>query len=460
MSSVILAEHIAIISAGQTAKIPASVRKMLQRVTLDAYGLMLSARNTDYIQAIQSSCVDHGDTTAFGHGSRFTMQDAVLINGTAVHGEDFDDTFEGTPVHVSSVIIPTILAIAEREDLPPDKFIGAMAFGAELICRLALVAPTAIHRQGFHPTAILGAFGASLTASIAYGLSAQQTASALGIVGSMASGIIEYLAEGTWTKRMHPGWAAAAGIKSAVMAKAGFTGPRTVFEGTHGLFKGFAHDSIAPDFGHLESFGEEWISSGLAFKPYACGTMTQPFVDCAIQASKILSTGDIREIHAHVGEGTVHRLWEPLDEKRNPSTPYGAKFSVPYCIAIGFLDGKAGLNEFTEDQLSRDDIQSITSKTTYSINPEDPYPGEYVGWLDFVDLEGKTHTIKQACLRGGKQEPMTDPELEDKFKNNLMFAGLETTDIVSAQERINHLFNPKNNIRECVRALAMIGEKP
>ena len=176
MSSVILAEHIAITSAGQTAKIPASVRKMLQRVTLDAYGLMLSARNTDYIQAIQSSCVDHGDTTAFGHGSRFTMQDAVLINGTAVHGEDFDDTFEGTPVHVSSVIIPTILAIAEQEDLPPDKFIGAMAFGAELICRLALVAPTAIHRQGFHPTAILGAFGASLTASIAYGLSAQQTA--------------------------------------------------------------------------------------------------------------------------------------------------------------------------------------------------------------------------------------------------------------------------------------------
>ena len=83
-----------------------------------------------------------------------------------------------------------------------------------------------------------------------------------------------------------------------------------------------------------------------------------------------------------------------------------------------------------------------------------------MGWLDFVDLEGKTHTIKQACLRGGKQEPMTDPELEDKFENNLIFAGLETTDIVSAQERINHLFNPKNNIRECVKALAMIGEKP
>jgi len=459
MSSVILAEHIATISTSQTANIPESVSQMLQRVTLDAYGLMFSARNTDYIRAIESSCMDNGNSTAFGHGSRFTMQDAALINGTAIHGEDFDDTFEGTPVHVSSVIVPTILAITEREDVSPDTFIKSMACGAELICRLALVAPTAVHRQGFHPTAILGAFGASLTASVAYGLSPQQTASALGIVGSMASGIIEYLAEGTWTKRMHPGWAASAGIKSAMMAKAGFKGPRTVFEGTHGLFKGFASNSITPDFGHLESFGDGWVSAGLAFKPYACGTMTQPFVDCAVQASKILRSENIKEIHAHVGEGTVHRLWEPLEEKRNPSTPYGAKFSVPYCVAIGFLDGKAGLNEFTEEQLSRDDIQSLTSKITYSINPEDPYPEEYVGWIDVIDLEGTTHTVKQSCLRGGKQEPMAQQELEDKFKNNLMFAGLDNKDIASARDCINQLFDPKNNIRECVKALAMIGEK-
>jgi len=459
MSSVILAEHIATISTSQTANIPESVSQMLQRVTLDAYGLMFSAQNTDYIRAIESSCIDNGNSTAFGHGSRFTMQDAALINGTAIHGEDFDDTFEGTPVHVSSVIVPTILAITEREDVSPDTFIKSMACGAELICRLALVAPTAVHRQGFHPTAILGAFGASLTASVAYGLSPQQTASALGNVGSMASGIIEYLAEGTWTKRMHPGWAASAGIKSAMMAKAGFKGPRTVFEGTHGLFKGFASNSITPDFGHLESFGDGWVSAGLAFKPYACGTMTQPFVDCAVQASKILRSENIKEIHAHVGEGTVHRLWEPLEEKRNPSTPYGAKFSVPYCVAIGFLDGKAGLNEFTEEQLSRDDIQSLSSKITYSINPEDPYPEEYVGWIDVIDLEGNTHTVKQSCLRGGKQEPMAQQELEDKFKNNLMFAGLDNKDIASARDCINQLFDPKNNIRECVKALAMIGEK-
>lgn len=459
MSSVILAEHIAAISTSKDANVPKSVRQMLHRVTLDAYGLMLSARGNDYIKAIEGSCLDQGNSTAFGHGSRFTVQDAALINGTAIHGEDFDDTFEGTPVHVSSVIIPTMLAIAEREQIDQERFISSMAHGAELICRLALVAPTAVHRQGFHPTAILGAFGASLTASMAYGLNAQQTASALGIVGSMASGIIEYLAEGTWTKRMHPGWAASAGIKSAVMAKAGFKGPRTVFEGTHGLFKGFASDAITPEFKYLESFGEDWVSAGLAFKPYACGTMTQPFVDCAVQASKILNPMDIKEIHAHVGEGTVHRLWEPLKEKRNPSTPYGAKFSVPYCVAIGLLDGKAGLNEFTQEQLSRDDIQAMASKITYSINPKDPYPDEYVGWIDVVDSEGNTHTFKQSCLRGGKQEPMSQHELEAKFTNNLIFSGLDAIDISSAQGSINQLFDSSNNIRECIKALAIIGEK-
>ena len=204
MTQRILAEQIATVATSHTT-VPPDVRAMLHRVTLDAFGLMLAARQTNYIEALKASCLDQGAATAFGHGSGFTVQDSTLINGTAVHGEDFDDTFEGTPVHVSSVIVPTMLAIAERENISRDRLINAMAQGSELICRLALVAPTAIHRQGFHPTAILGAFGASLTASIAYQLTPQQTASALGIVGSMASGIIEYLAEGTWTKRMHPG---------------------------------------------------------------------------------------------------------------------------------------------------------------------------------------------------------------------------------------------------------------
>ena len=108
-----------------------------------------------------------------------------------------------------------------------------------------------------------------------------QWVNALGIAGSMASGIIEYLAEGAWTKRMHPGWAAQAGYRAARMAQEGFTGPRTLFDGEHGFFHAFAN-SDACDFGAmLDGAAEEWLSSTIAFKPYACGTMAHPYIDCA-----------------------------------------------------------------------------------------------------------------------------------------------------------------------------------
>ena len=145
----------------------------------------------------------------------------------------------------------------------------------------------AIHKQGFHPTAILGAFGASIGVSKILENNINQTTSSLGIVGSMASGIIEYLAEGTWTKRMHPGWAGSCGWKSAHLGKTNFKGPRTVLDGNHGLFNTFAHSSIVPNFSKLiNKLGSYWHTNDLAMKPFACGTMTQPFIDCAINARK------------------------------------------------------------------------------------------------------------------------------------------------------------------------------
>ncbi len=247
-----VAERIAYQAHNPRLDIPASVREKLLELTLDAYGLMIAARREPYITAIVNSALDSGEAFAFGHPGRFTVMDACLINGTAVHGEDFDDTFEGTPVHISSIIVPVMFALAQRTEINEQTWIRAMAVGSELICRLALVAPTAVHRQGFHPTAIFGVFGAALSASVVMRLTPEQTSRALGIAGSMASGIIEYLAEGTWTKRMHPGWAASAGVRAAAMAKQGFQGPRTVFEGTHGVFKAFAAEQVPKDFSYLE----------------------------------------------------------------------------------------------------------------------------------------------------------------------------------------------------------------
>jgi 2-methylcitrate dehydratase PrpD len=204
-----------------------------------------------------------------------------LVNGTAAHGEDFDDTFEGGPVHAGAVIVPAVLAACERHNPDGRMALIGIAAGTEVLCRLSLVVPKAVHKAGFHPTAIFGAMGAAAGVGAALNLNAKQIVDALGIAGSMAGGIIEYLAEGAWTKRLHAGWAAQSGIRAALLARGGFVGPRTVFEGVHGLFHGFAHTSDGDYNALLGDFGTRWVTDTVAFKPYPCGTMAQPYIDCA-----------------------------------------------------------------------------------------------------------------------------------------------------------------------------------
>ena len=164
--------------------VPERVDATCAALLMDVTGLCVAARNADYVRAVRATA-EPGACTMIGHDGRHDAATTALVNGTAAHGEDYDDTFEGGPIHAGAVIVSAVLAAAERHGLG----------GADAI---------------------------------------------RGIAGSMASGIIEYLAEGTWTKRMHPGWAAQAGLRAARLAAAGFTGPRTVFEGEHGFFHGFA----------------------------------------------------------------------------------------------------------------------------------------------------------------------------------------------------------------------------
>ena len=337
--------------------IPESVQQKLQIIVMDSIGLMASAKKEPYIVSLIDALKEIGDCVLVGHENKTSPFNASIINGTSVHGEDFDDTFEGTPVHVGAVMVPAMLSVAQTNNLSGQEFLRGLAIGSELICRLALVAPTAVHRQGFHPTAIFGAFGSSIGISSVIGSDIKQMSSALGIVGSMASGIIEYLAEGTSTKRLHPGWASGCGYQSANIAKSGFLGPRTVFEGKHGAFNSFAKDTIKPDFSHItDQLGSRWECTNLAIKPYACGTMAQPFIDCAIKLrDKIENIEEIEKIVAQVGEGTVHRLWEPLNFEEVKQ-----KFHANLNFAGIKKDTIAKLNSFVENIFKTKDFKSLS----------------------------------------------------------------------------------------------------
>jgi 2-methylcitrate dehydratase PrpD len=421
-----IAETFAAWAGALTAEdIPAPVRAVANDVLLDLAGNCVSVRNLDYIQAVANGWDGEGNCTAFGHKQGFDAGGAAVINGTAAHGEDFDDTFEGSPVHAGAPAIPAVLAACERFGRSGSDALVGISVAMELMCRMTVVAPTAIHRAGFHPTAVIGTMGAAAGVAAALGMSSAQTTHALGIAGSLASGIIEYLAEGTWTKRLHPGWAAQSGLKAALLAKQGFTGPRTVFEGTHGFFFAFADHGFDRDFSHLTAgLGTDWRMQGVAFKPYACGTMAQPYIDCAIQLAKRgVRAEDIAEIHCETGEGIVHRLWEPLGEKHRPSTPYSAKFSIPYLIAVGFLDQAVGLAQFTEERIHDPAVLDLAGKVRYVVDPDNEYPRNYTGHIRAVLRDGQETVVRQPYMRGGKRERLLHDEIVAKFRNNVAFGG-------------------------------------
>jgi len=404
-------------------RIPPEVRDIVEKLLIDVAGLCVAARNNDYARSALGSWEANGGCTAIGHARTLDAAGAAFVNGTAAHGEDFDDTFEGGPVHAGAVIVPAVLAIAERNRIEGSDALRGIAVGIEVMCRASLVAPKLIHKAGFHPTAVLGAMGAAAGVAAALNFSRNELVHALGIAGSMASGIIEYLAEGAWTKRMHPGWAAQSGIRAADLARAGFVGPRTVFEGTHGLYHGFARTTEGDWAKLLDDFGSRWVAASVAFKLYACGTMTHPYIDCARRLAKRIGIEDIVELVCEAAEGTVHRLWEPLAAKQRPPNAYAAKFSTPYCIAAGLVLGHAGLEAFTEERARDERLRGLAAKVRYEIDPDNPYPDEFTGHVRAKLRDGSVVEERQPHLRGGAHEPLSRADVEEKFRLNCAHGG-------------------------------------
>ncbi len=166
------------------------------------------------------------------------------------------------------------------------------------------------------------------------------------------------------------------------MAQAGFIGPRTLFDGEHGFFHAFANSDGCDFTAMLDGAGKQWLCADIAFKPYACGTMAHPYIDCARKlAAEGVAPGDVTSIECKTAEGIVHRLWEPLAAKQNPPNGYAAKFSIPYAVAVGMLRGDAGLIEYEESVVHDPAVRALAAKVRYVVDPDNPYPRQFTGHL-------------------------------------------------------------------------------
>jgi len=394
------------------ADVPPAVVEKAKLVFLDTLGIALASSTMDFgLMAINVARKLGGPKASLliGTSDRVAAANAVIANGTLAHGLDYDDTLEEAIVHTGCCAGITALAAGEEVGATGAAVLEAAIVGTEVLCKVGLVAPGKFHARGFHPTAICSTFGAAAAAGKLYGLNLNQWVDAFGLCGSQSSGIIEYLADGTWTKRIHPGWSAHGGVIATLLAKEGFRGPAKVLEGTHGFFSAFGGKNDY-DFEKILELGQRWEIPRLTFKSYPCGSISHPYMDCALRIKQKHSPhpDKIKEVICRTAEGPVHRLWEPLANKQKPVSSYGAKFSLPYSIAV---------------MLIRDhEVLDLAAKVRYEVDPTIDYPRHFEGHVQLKMKDGSVFTEDQLHPRGGYEDPLPPEEIEAKFHANARLA--------------------------------------
>ena len=419
-----IAEWAAAVDSGA---LPAAVRRVAGHMLLDVAGLCVAARGSDYVAAVKAAWDADGRCTAIGHRRGLDAAGAALVNGTAAHGEDYDDTFESTPVHAGAVVVPAVLAACEADGRAGADLLKGIAVAAEVMCRMALVAPTAQHRAGFHPTAVNGAPAAAAGIGAALGLRRQPITDALGVAGSLASGIIEYLAEGAWSKRLHPGWAAQAGLRAARLGAAGFRGPRTVFEGAHGFFKAFGHAEITPDFSLLTAGLGESVADGrhrlqalrLRHHVPAVHRRRHPprRTGCRGPPTSPMS-------FARSARRPCTAYGSPRPRRRGPrAPPIRPSSACPTASPSASSTAPPASSSSRQMRLADPEVLALAAKVGYRIDPANEYPRNYFGHVRLTTLDGQVHEAEQPHLRGGTRQPLSPEELAAKFRANTAHGG-------------------------------------
>jgi 2-methylcitrate dehydratase PrpD len=398
------------------ADVPAEVRAVARDHILDALGCGLAALGVGEALAGLAVAEDAGSgpASAIGRADRVPAAAAALANGMLCHGLDFDDTHEASIAHVATVVVPAAIAVAEAVGATGAQTLAAIVAATETVTRIGMAAPEGFHRRGFHPTGVCGVFGATVAACRLRGMDAETTTRALGLAGSMASGIFEYLADGSPTKPFHAGWAAQAGVQAAALAAAGARGPSTVLEGRYGLLA--THVDVAHDMGaQIADLGERWESPLVAIKPYPACHWIHAAVDAAVEATGDLAPGEIDRIVVRIPEVGEPIVLEPLAQKRTPVTEYDAKFSLPWCVAARIVHGRLDVRSFVGD-IADPAVLALAAKVEY-----EPWQGDFASVFAGgarVEARGTSRAVVNDAPRGAPGNPMTHDDIVAKFTAN------------------------------------------
>ncbi|MEY8240180.1 MAG: MmgE/PrpD family protein [Cycloclasticus sp.] len=410
-------------------KVPNEVQQYALNLILDGTGIAYASSQYDFskkgLEALRLFN-EPGEHTVLGTGEKMSYRDAALANGLLIHGLDFDDTHVAGVVHMTSAVWPCVLAVGEKTNSTGEEMLAAYIAGMEVGARLGMVAKGAFHQVGHHPTGIAGAFACSLVACKLMKLSADEMEMAQGIVMSMASGNFQFLEDGAWTKRYHPGWAAVSGIMAATFAKAGYVGPKLPYEGRFGLYKSHLI-GLEPGCDYsLATAGLDsvWEVMNVGIKPYPSCHFTHAVIDATRKLTKEhnLSADQVESITALIPEEVVLTVCEPLDKKQSPSCAYEVQFSIPYLTSVALVRGDFSLKDLEPEPLKDQVVADLAKKVSYEVDPESGFPTYYSGAVRIKLKDGRTLTQREHKNRGCFDNPLTADDIANKFFSNCEMA--------------------------------------
>jgi 2-methylcitrate dehydratase PrpD len=434
------------------AEVPEEVRTSVRQRVLDILGLCAAAAGVDTSEAVIGHAVAQGGTPqahGVGVSGKLPGAAAALVNGTLAHTLDFDDTHLPSIIHPSAPVIPAALAAGEVAGATGAEVVRAAAVGLEICVRLGMAgydaqARTSLYfERGQHATSMCGSLGGAAAAALLVGADPMH---AMGVAASMASGIFEANRGGGTVKRLHCGWAAHAALVAADLAARGFTGPPTVLEGRFGFFTAFLDGRFDAE-AITEGLGERWSVPGIVFKPYPANHFTHTTADAglALRAAGVRPE-DIEAVEIRIAAPTVRSVGEPIEAKRAPQTGYQAQFSAPYVFTAALLGGSGlgvGLDDFT-DALANDPARrKLMARIDVTGDEECTriYPHAFPAVVCVRLRDGSERTERVMHNRGGPQQPLSDEELERKFRDNARrtLSGEATAAVEDACKRLETL---------------------
>ena len=417
-----ITEALARFSANLTYEdLPPDVVEWAKYLCLDFAGVTLNGSTTpsakSVVRAIES-IERPGPSAIVGTASRALPEYAAMANGTAFHSIEMDDVNNEGSLHPGVVTYPTALAMADVVHVDGKSFITSVVTGYDIMARLGRALKPAEHyARGFHPTGTCGAFGAAASASQLLGLKGDSFTHALGIAGSQASGSMEFLAQGAWTKRLHPGWAAHSGIWAALLARSEFTGPTTIFEGRDGFLHAYSGDPDPSSI--LRDLGDEFMITRTGIKPHACCRYKQGPVDCLLdlKARHDLKPEEVEEVTIGVLSGGYNIIASPEELKRNPKSVVDMQFSMPFGAAVALTYGKASLAEYAPGVPERPEVKELISKVRCVTDPEldARFPRSWPAWAEVLTRDGRILRSEIEYPKGDPENALTWDEMKQKF---------------------------------------------